>query len=243
MDRRLYHFKKCVESASYLLPLARKNQFYWMVPSGDLTLIVRTQKWGFSCKVRRRPPADIFLNKSLPPKNPLRTPCSWPPCPCFFVKNRWRLSKFRKIYETLTLTVSCKKMGLMSSRCLGWKLDLRATHPVLLHFWSDHLLEHSKALNKPQKTFKWPWKIKVSSTSSKFRLCASLKLCDLQIFGNAKKCLRGNLSTKIYFFVKMLNFVQSFVECKVSLADGMQNLREHQLSSVCLVVPFWLAVK
>jgi hypothetical protein len=25
--------------------------------------------------------------------------------------------------------------------------------------------------------------------------------------------------------------------------NGMQNLLEHQLSSVCLVVPFWLAVK
>jgi hypothetical protein len=54
---------------------------------------------------------------------------------------------------------------------LVWKLDLRATYSVLQHFWSDHLLEHSEAINKPQKTFKWPWKIKVSSTSSKFRLC------------------------------------------------------------------------
>ncbi len=29
------------------------------------------------------------------------------------------------------------------------------------------------------------------------------------------------LSTKEYFFLKILNFVQSFVECKVSLADGI----------------------
>ncbi len=50
---------------------------------GGLTLIVGTQKWGFSCKVQRRPSADIFLNESLPPKNPLRTPCSWPPWPWF----------------------------------------------------------------------------------------------------------------------------------------------------------------
>jgi hypothetical protein len=40
-----------------------------VVPSGGLTLILGTQKWGFSCKVQRRPPADIFLNESLPPKN------------------------------------------------------------------------------------------------------------------------------------------------------------------------------
>jgi hypothetical protein len=77
-------------------------------------------------------------------------------------------------------------------------------------------------MNDPQKTFKWPWKIKVSSTSSKFRFCASLKSCDLQILGTAWKCLRGNLSTKKYFFsLKISNLVQSFVECKVSLADGM----------------------
>ncbi len=41
-------------------------------PSGGLTLIVRTQKGGFSCKVQRRPPADIFLNENLPPKTPCR---------------------------------------------------------------------------------------------------------------------------------------------------------------------------
>ncbi len=49
------------------------------VPSGGLTLIVGTQKWGFSCKEHRRPPADIFLNESLPLKTPQPTPCSWPP--------------------------------------------------------------------------------------------------------------------------------------------------------------------
>ncbi len=55
----------------------------FQLPSGGLTLIVGTQKWGFSCKVQRRPPADIFLNESLRPKTPLRTPCSWPPWPWF----------------------------------------------------------------------------------------------------------------------------------------------------------------
>jgi hypothetical protein len=30
------------------------------------------------------------------------------------------------------------------------------------------------------------------------------------------------LVTKNIFFLKILNFVQSFVECKVSLADGIQ---------------------
>ncbi len=49
------------------------------LPSVGLTLIVGTQKWGFSCKVQRPTPADIFLNESFPSKTPLRTPCSWPP--------------------------------------------------------------------------------------------------------------------------------------------------------------------
>ncbi len=66
-----------------------------------------------------------------------------------------------------------------------WKLVSRATHSVLKHFWSDHLLEQSKAVNERQKTLQWPWKTKVLSTGSKFRLCASLKTCDLQILGNA----------------------------------------------------------
>jgi hypothetical protein len=53
------------------------------LPSGGLTLIVWTQKWGFSCNVQRRPPADMFLNESLPPKTSLQTPCSRPPWPWF----------------------------------------------------------------------------------------------------------------------------------------------------------------
>ncbi len=74
------------------------------VPSGGLTLIVGTQKWGLSCKVQRRPPAYIFLNESLPQK---------PPCGHHVhgrhghgssMKNRWRFLKFCEKYETLTLT-------------------------------------------------------------------------------------------------------------------------------------------
>ncbi len=59
------------------------SDFFWLpkvntntntnksIPSGGLTLIVGTEKWGFSCKVQRRPPAEIFLNESSPPKTPL----------------------------------------------------------------------------------------------------------------------------------------------------------------------------
>jgi hypothetical protein len=37
---------------------------FFHIPSGGLTLIVGTQKWGFSGEVQRRPPADILLNES-----------------------------------------------------------------------------------------------------------------------------------------------------------------------------------
>jgi hypothetical protein len=76
-----------------------------ILPSGGLTFIVGTQKWEFSSKVQRRPPADIFLNQSLPPKTPFGLHvhrCHGHGSP---VKNRWKISKFRKKYKTLTLTL------------------------------------------------------------------------------------------------------------------------------------------
>jgi hypothetical protein len=39
-------------------------------------------------------------------------------------------------------------------------------------------------------------------------------------FGKCLKMPKSNLSTKKYFFLTFLKFVQSFVKCKVSLADG-----------------------
>jgi hypothetical protein len=69
-------------------------------PSGGPTLIVGTQNWGLSCKVKRQPPADIFLNESLPPK----LPCG------HHVHGRHGhgvedFQSFLKKYETLTLTL------------------------------------------------------------------------------------------------------------------------------------------
>jgi hypothetical protein len=182
------------------------------IPSGGLTLIVGTQKWGVSCKVQRRPPADIFLNESLPKKTPLRTPCSWPPWPWFsreillkILKVSWKkkLHSFDPYFKTLYLA---RKWVQRAHIGLVWKLCLRATQSILQHFRSDHLLEHSEAMNELQKKKK-----KKRSNDllerSKFRqqvhsffLRAFLKACDFQIFGIALKCLRGNLSTKNFFF-------------------------------------------
>jgi hypothetical protein len=43
------------------------------------------------------------------------------------------------------------------------------------------------------------------------------------------------LLTKNIFSLKFLNFVQSFVECKVSLADGMSLPTHHQYSPYLLI--------
>jgi hypothetical protein len=61
--------------------------------------------------------------------------------------------------------------------------------------------------------------LKDQSFVKKFKvsLCASLKTCDLQILGNASEV---TLVPKNKFFLKILNIVQSFLDCKVSRADG-----------------------
>jgi hypothetical protein len=40
-------------------------------------------KMGVFLQSTEATPADMFLNESLPPETPLRTPCSWPPWPWF----------------------------------------------------------------------------------------------------------------------------------------------------------------
>ncbi len=135
-----------------------------------------------------------------------------------FVKNT-------KLWPSIYKSVSCKKMGIKSSH---WSC-LKACFKCYTFCFTTFLVRpstgaqqrHERAQKGKKKTFKWPCKIKVSSTRLKFRLYATLKTCDLQILGNAWKCLIGNLGKKKKrsFSSKKLNFVQSFVECKVSLAD------------------------
>ncbi len=86
------------------------------------------QKWGFFCKVQRRPPADIFSNESLPPKTPLRTPCSWPPWPWFSRENVEDFQSFvknTKLWLSLWKSVSCKNMRLKSSHWFCLKVCLK----------------------------------------------------------------------------------------------------------------------
>jgi hypothetical protein len=82
-----------------------RNHEYTYVPSGGLTLIVWTQKWGFSCKVQRRPPADIFLNENVSPKTPCRHHVHGRHGHGNPLKDCWRFSRFCKKYKTLNLTL------------------------------------------------------------------------------------------------------------------------------------------
>jgi hypothetical protein len=88
----VWHPPVCLEKRFWTYP--RHSQ--GTVPSGCLILIIETQTWGFSCKVQRRPPADSFLNESIPPKIPCRHHVHGCHGHDFPVKNRWRFSKFCK---------------------------------------------------------------------------------------------------------------------------------------------------
>ncbi len=85
------------------------------------------------------------------------------------VKSRWRFSKFRKKYETLTLTLKICTFSLFSKN--GFKELTLVLFGSL--FYGIHIVFYSifgQTINwstaKPQtspkrkkKTFKWPWKI------------------------------------------------------------------------------------
>ncbi len=102
LSRRSILLVSCLVSS--VIYLSHRQRCSFKVPSGGLTLIVGTEKWGCSCKVQRRPPADIFLNENLPPKTPCGHHVHGRHGHGSAIKNRWRFSKFRKKYETLILT-------------------------------------------------------------------------------------------------------------------------------------------
>ncbi len=199
------------------------------VPSGGLTLSVGIQKWGFSWIVHKRPPADIIPNESLLPTTP-------PPrghhvygrhCHGSPVKNRWRFSKFCKKYETLSVTL--KICTLQENGFEELKLALFESLFLELHLlfskknWSDHLLKHSKAMNEPHKAFKWPWKFKVLLASSiSFSCGPPWKRVTLKFWELLKNASKVTSVPKSIFSVKIFNYSRSFLECKVSLADGIR---------------------
>jgi hypothetical protein len=124
-------------------------------------LIVGIQKWELSCKVRRRPPVDIFLNESLPPlKTPLRTPCSWPPWLWFSCEKSLKI-KFRKKNGTLTLTLKIcilqgngfKELTLSCLKAWFKGYTFRFT-PSLVRPYTGPQRSHERAPKNVQMTLK-----------------------------------------------------------------------------------------
>jgi hypothetical protein len=151
---------------------------------------------GFFLQSTEATPCGHLLKWKLTPENP--------PADTMFMAAMamvlpWKIvenfqSFVKKNYETFTLTLKIcilQDNGFKRAHIgLVWKLVLRATHSVLQHFWSDHLLEHSEAMNDPQNTFKWPWKI---SFVNKFKVSF---LCIPEVvwpsnFGNCLKMPQG----------------------------------------------------
>ncbi len=93
--------------------------------------------------------------------------------------------KNTKRWPSLKKSVSCKKMGLKSSFWFCLKACFKSYTFCFTMFLSDHLLEHSKAMNKAQKHSNDLERSKFCQPSSKFHSCASLNRCYLQISGNA----------------------------------------------------------
>ncbi len=65
-------------------------------------------------------------------------------------------------------SLSCEKMGLKSSHWSCLKACFKTTHSVLQDFWLDPLLEHSKAMNEPQKNVQMT--LKGESFVNKFKV-------------------------------------------------------------------------
>ncbi len=132
---------------------------WWMyILSGGLTLIVGTQKWGFSCKIQRRPPADIFLNGSLPPKTPSGNHVHGHGSPVKIVEDFQSFVKNTKLWPSLWQSVSCKKMGLKSSHwsCLkawfeGYTFCFTT---ILVRPSTGAQRSHERALRNVQMTLK-----------------------------------------------------------------------------------------
>ncbi len=96
-----------------------------------------------------------------------------------FVKNT-------NFWPSLWKSVSCKKTGFKEITLVLFESLFQGLHILFYNIFGQTInWSTAKPWTSPKRTFKWPWRIKVSSTRLKFRLCASLKTCDLQIWGNA----------------------------------------------------------
>jgi hypothetical protein len=194
------------------------------IPSGGLDFDYRDPKMGVFLQSEEATPCGHLLTWTL-------TPCGHhvhghgSP-----VKNRWRFSKFckkkkkknTKLWPSLSKSVFCKKMWIKSSHwsCLkAWFKGHTFCFTIFLVRPSTGAQQrHGRAPKKPSYDLE----------RSKFRQEAQGFVCvppwrrvTFKFWEMLKNASEVTLvPKKIFFSLKILNFVQSFMECKASLADG-----------------------
>jgi hypothetical protein len=151
------------------------------VPSGGLTLIVGTQKWGVSCKVQRRTPADIILNESLPSKSP---------CGHHVHGRHGPMAMFSREKLLKIFKVSLKMQNIdphFENLYLARKWVLKSSHWSCLsacfkgYTYCLTTFSITSPTGAQRSHERAPKKRSNDLERSRFRLCASLKTCDIQI--------------------------------------------------------------
>ncbi len=113
-------------------------------------------------------------------------------------------------------------------------MSLKSSHWSCLKAWfkgytfcSTFLVRPSKGARRsheraPKKTFKWPWKSKFRQQDQSFVCVPPWRRVTFKFWEMLKNASAVILTLKkfFFFFLKILNLVQSFVECEVSLTDG-----------------------
>ncbi len=116
-------------------------------------------------------------------------------------------------------------MGLNSSHIgLVWKLVSRATLSVLQHFGQTIYRSTAKPWTSPKKRSDDLGRSKLGQQVQSFVCVPPWRRVTFKFWEKLKNASEVTLVIKNIFFLKNLNFVRSFVECKVSLADGIFNL-------------------
>ncbi len=111
-------------------------------------------------------------------------------------------------------------MGLKSSRWSCLKACFKSYAFCFTTFWSDYLLEQAKPWTRPKKRSNDLERSKFSQQGWSFVCVQPWRRVTFELWEMLKNVSEVTLVTTNIFFLKILNFVQSFVECKVSLADG-----------------------
>ncbi len=115
-------------------------------------------------------------------------------------------------------------MSLKSSHWSCLKSFFRATQSVLQQCWSGHILEHSKAMNEPEKRSHEFERSKFRQQVQSHVWCLPEDVWPSDFEKCLKKCLRGNLTTKKYSFPKNCELCAKF--CGVRRKPGWRYLHD-----------------